>query len=59
MVCGSSLAGASAEFVIDALDSLNNHLRSRVAFLEIVFRDFEGCSHILGANCDSDAMRAD
>jgi hypothetical protein len=53
------LAWASDEFVIDALDSLNDHLGSRVAFLEVVFRDFEGCPHILGANCDSDAMRAD
>ena len=43
----------SGEFVSDALDSLNDHLSSWVVFLKMVFRDFEGRSDTLGANCDS------
>jgi len=32
------------EFVTKALDSLNNHLGSRMAFKKVVFGDFEGLS---------------
>jgi hypothetical protein len=47
------------ERVRNALDSLNDYLRSRVTFLKVVFRDFEGCGDVLGAKGDSDTLRTD
>lgn len=51
--------GCSDKLVRDALDSLNDYVRSRVAFLQVVFRDFEGGGDVLGAEGDSDTVRAD
>jgi len=48
-----------SESGVDALDSLDNHLGSRMTFNEVVIGDFEGPPDILGANGDSDTLCAD